>query len=71
MADEKILREKLEKLVTDGYGDALEYARNEAANAAANAAIKGYNRGAITVVVAYAIIKIAVKLIRKCQGSKA
>ena len=67
MADEKILKEKLEKLVTDGYGDALEYARNEAANAA----IKGYNRDAITVVVAYAIIEIAVKLIRKRQGSKA
>ena len=61
MADEKLLREELEKLVTDGYGDALEYARNEASNAA----IKEYNRGAITVVVVYAIIKIAVKLIRK------
>lgn len=61
MADEKLLREELEKLVTGGYGDALEYARKEAANAA----IKTYNRGAITVVVVYAIIKIAVKLIRK------
>lgn len=62
MADEKLLREELEKLVTDGYGDALEYARNEAANAA----IKWYNSGAIAGAVVYAIIEIAVKLIRKC-----
>ncbi len=60
MADEKLLREQVDKLIMEGYGDALRYACNEAANAA----IKTYNMGAITGVVVYSIFEIAVKLIR-------
>lgn len=43
MADEKLLREQVDKLITEGYGDALWYACNEAANAAT----KGYTKGVI------------------------
>ena len=43
MTDEKLLREQVDKLITEGYGGALWYACNEAANAAT----KGYTKGVI------------------------
>ena len=61
MTDEKLLKEKLDKLVMDGYGDVLVYACKDVADVAIKGYTKGIIAGAVISILATELVKSIMK----------